>query len=644
MVCAKLAKFASLDHYSAHIQLKTPVLSLLFLLGAATAHSATTDSINTRLLDEAVVTGTRAPSNPALLSQTVDVVTRSDIERSMQPSVLPVITQRVPGLFTTARGVYGYGISGGAAGNIAVRGLSGSSAQVLTLIDGHPQYSGIFGHPISDALQSVTADRVEVVRGPASAIYGSNAMGGVINIISRRMTADGYRATLNAAGGSYGTVESNLTLQGRKGPAEATAGGAFNRSDNNRRDMGFTQRTVFARAACDITDRWRAHAGFNLTNFTASNPGTTSNPLTDADQNITRGAAAVGIDNDYGKTRGAVSLFFNWGHHWINDGYASGAQPRAYRFISDDNMAGASLWQSASLIEGNVLTLGADWFRFSGHAHNKFVSGPSAGTSTRLVDKWHAEYAGYADIRQTLGRLTLSAALRADHLTGSGTRWVPRFGAAASLPHDISVKLSAGEGFRYPTLREMYMFGPANPDLRPESSWTYELAFRQTRLDGDLDYGLNIFFIDADNIILTIPREGATPLNVNSGRLINRGVEAEASWRITPSWRVDANYSYVDMRRPVIAAPTHKLNTSASFTANRFFVSTGLQYIAGLYKSVSPVERTTFTLLDLCAEYRATQWLSLWMRGENLLARSYEINSGFPMPRATFMTGIKIDL
>lgn len=614
------------------------------LAGAITTQAAASDTITVRKLNESVVTGTRTPSNPALLSQTVNVVTRHDIERSMQPSILPVVTQRIPGLFTTARGVYGYGISGGAAGNIAVRGLSGSSAQVMTLIDGHPQYSGIFGHPISDALQSATAERVEVVRGPASSIYGSNAMGGVINIISRRMTADGYRATLNAAGGSYGTFESDLTLQGRKGPIEATAGGSFNRSDNNRRNMGFTQRTAFARVAGDITGRWRAHADFNLTNFTASNPGTTDNPLTDADQNITRGAASAGIDNDYGSTRGAISLFFNWGHHWINDGYAAGAQPRAYRFISDDNMAGASLWQSATLFEGNMLTVGADWFRFSGHARNKFVSGQSAGTSTPLVGKWHAEYAGYADMRQTLGRLTLSAALRADHLTGSGTEWVPRFGAAASLPRDISLKLSAGKGFRYPTLREMYMFGPANPDLRPESSWTYEVAFRQTRLDGDLDYGVNLFFIDADNIILTVPREGATPLNVNSGRLINRGVEAEASWRIDRSWRIDANYSCVDMRRPVIAAPTHKLYTSAAFTRSRWFVSAGVQYIAGLYKSVSPVERTTFTLLDLRAEYRVAPWMSLRARGENLLARSYEINAGFPMPRATFMAGIKIDL
>lgn len=190
----------------------------------------------------------------------------------------------------------------------------------------------------------------------------------------------------------------------------------------------------------------------------------------------------------------------------------------------------------------------------------------------------------------------------------------------------------------------MYMFGPANPDLRPELSWTYEVAFRQTRLEGGLEYGVNLFFIDADNIILTVPREGATPLNVNSGRLINRGVEAEATWNLTPSWHVDANYSYVDMRHPVIAAPVHKLSASASFTNNRWTASSGLQYIAGLYKSVSPIEKESFTLLDIRLEYSATKWLSLWGRGENLLAQKYEINAGFPMPRATFMAGIRINL
>lgn len=88
----------------------------------------------------------------------------------------------------------GYGVSNGAAGGISLRGIGGSpTTGLLVLIDGHPQYMGLMGHPIADAYQSMLAEKVEVVRGPASVLYGSNAMGGVINIVTRRQREDGVR-------------------------------------------------------------------------------------------------------------------------------------------------------------------------------------------------------------------------------------------------------------------------------------------------------------------------------------------------------------------------------------------------------------------------------------------------------------------
>lgn len=156
------------------------ILIGLLMSGSAYADSSATipaDTVANRPLGEVVVTGSRQATDVRHLSQTVTVIGRPIIEESMQPSLLPLLTEQVPGLFTTSRGVMGYGVSGGAAGGISMRGLSGGSGRMMVLIDGHPQYAGIFGHPISDAYQSLLADRVEVLRGPASMLYGSKRHG-----------------------------------------------------------------------------------------------------------------------------------------------------------------------------------------------------------------------------------------------------------------------------------------------------------------------------------------------------------------------------------------------------------------------------------------------------------------------------------
>ena len=617
--------------------------------GVLMAQTDTTRTARSFALDEVVVTGTRHETDVRHLSQTVSVVSRPVIEQSMQPSLLPVLTEQVPGLFVTERGVMGYGVSGGAAGGISLRGLSGGSARLMVMIDGHPQYAGIFGHPIADAYQSLLADRVEVLRGPASVLYGSNAMGGVINIVTRKMHEDGVRTDLHAGYGSYNTLETELTNRIRKGRFNSVVSGSYNRTDGHRADMGFEQYGGYAKLGYDLTDNWNMYADVNVTHFNASYPGPVSAPLVDGDQRITRGVTSFALSNNYEKTSGAVSFFYNWGDHWINDGYtpSAGETSQDGRFNSNDNMMGVSLYQSTQFFKGNRITFGFDWFRYGGKAWTDYVSGEDAGTRSDLVDKHEDEVAGYVDFRQDIWSwLTLNAGLRVDHHSRVGTEWVPQAGLAFHLPHAIELKASATKGFRYPILREMYMFPPQNPDLQPESMWNYEIALSQTLLDGRFRYGVNVFYIDGKNLIVTLPNPNGTGmLNQNSGTIYNSGVELQAAYHINKEWSVDGNYSFLHMENPVIAAPEHKLYAGANFTKGRWSVSTGLQYIAGLYTAVGDnPQQEDFVLWNLRGSFRICKWLNIWVRGENLLAQKYEINAGYPMPRATVMGGFNINI
>lgn len=629
----------------------TVVLVLLQSTTSVQAQTRQQDTVTIRnySLDEVVVTGTRNATDIRHLSMTVSVINRAKIEHTLQPSLLPVLTEQVPGLFSTARGILGYGVSGGAAGSISLRGISGGNGRLMVLIDGHPQYMGLFAHPIADAYQSFLAEQVEVLRGPASMLYGSNAMGGVIHIVTRKIQEEGIKTQLHAGYGSYNTVETEATSRLKSGRLNGVVSVSYNRTDGHRTDIGFEQYSGYAKAGYDLSDCWQIRADVNVTRFNASNPGPTNNPLLDAEQRVTRGMTSLALENQYGKTSGALSFFYNWGRHRINDGYTADPNdsnnPKPYRFHSHDNMMGVSGYQSARLFKGNHLTAGIDWFRFGGEAWNKYVEGQRKGERSGITDKIENEVAGYVDFRQDLcGWLTFDAGIRADHHSQAGTEWIPQAGLSFRLPNAISLKASAGKGFRYPNIREMYMWGTANPDLKPESMWNYELAFARHLPGGRLSYGLNLFYIDGKNLIIPVPREGASDLNMNTGKIDNTGIEAQVTYRINIHWSADANYSYLNMKRPVLAAPEHKLYAGLYFTRNRWNISTGVQYIAGLYTSTVPETTENFVLWDLRGLFRVTSRLTVWARGENLLAQHYEINAGYPMPKATAMAGININL
>ena len=270
----------------------------VFVASGVWAQSAV-DTVQTYDIGEVVVTGTRNETDVRHLSQTVSVVGRTKIENALQASLLPVLSEQIPGLFVTSRGVMGYGVSGGAAGNLSLRGLSGGSGRLMVLIDGHPQYAGIFGHPISDAYQSFLAERVEVLRGPASVLYGSNAMGGVVNIVTRKMQQDGVKTNLRTGYGSFNTLETELTNRIRKGRFSSVVSGSYNRTDGHRADMGFEQYGGYVKLGYEVSDHWNLYGDVNVTHFNASYPGPVDAPLLDGVQRFTRGVASFVVENRF---------------------------------------------------------------------------------------------------------------------------------------------------------------------------------------------------------------------------------------------------------------------------------------------------------------------------------------------------------
>ncbi|MBP5561609.1 MAG: TonB-dependent receptor [Muribaculaceae bacterium] len=612
------------------------VLAAVVMVTAAVA-TAQTDTTSV-LLDDVVVTGTRTETDARHLPMTISVLNHAALTNQYAQNVLPTVTEQVPGVFVTSRGMLGYGVSTGAAGGIKVRGV-GSGADMLVLVDGLPQYAGMYGHPIADAYHTMLAERVEVLRGPASLLYGNNAMGGVMNIVTRKMQRDGVETNITLQAGSYGTVEGGVTNRVRSGRFHSIVGLDYGRTDGHRANSSFNQWNAFVKLGYDLSKAWSIVGDVDLTRFNSSNPGEVTDPYLDNDMTIFRGMAALSLLNDYVSTNGALRLYYNWGHHKINDGYHPGGTPRTSLYLHDDLLAGVSAYQSVTLFEGNRTTFGFDYQHFGGHAFNRAIAD---GTETDIADKTVDEVAAYVDVRQQLAPwLTLDAGLRFDHHSVSGTEWVPQGGLVFTLPRGAELRALVSKGFRNPTIRELYMYPPQNPDLAPERMMNYELAYKQRLLDNRLRLGLNLFYLNADNIINTVRIDGK-PLNVNSGEIKNWGIEADVNFKATKQVTLMANYSFLHMDTPQLAAPEHKLYVGCTWNVRRFTLTTGLHTIVGLY-TVTGAEPVTedYVLWNATASYRTPlRGLTLFVKGENLLAQRYEIMKGFPMPKATVMAGL----
>ena len=597
-------------------------------------------------LANVTVTGVRSASDVRQLPFTITTIGKDVLRENYRLNILPTLMEQVPGLTVTSRGMLGYGVSTGAAGGMTMRGVSSSAGQVMVLIDGHPQYNGIYGHSIADSYYTMMAERVEVLRGPASLLYGSNAMGGVINIVTDEAgVGDKVETMVNVGAGSWGTIQAEAMNRLRKGKFFSSVGGQYARSDNHRPNMGFEQYGGFLKLGYEFSEHWKLMGDASVTHFNASNPGTVTVPKISNDQWITRIAANVVLKHNFDRVKGAVSVYDNFGIHKIDDGYnANGGKPQTDLFRSKDALAGVSWYETITAWEGAKWTLGVDYQHIYGKAwYTDKVTGDVVTTKQRQMQSCHVhdnEVAGYVQYHQNLGeRWSLDAGLRLDNHSQAGTEWVPQGGIVYRPIENGQIKAMVSKGFRNPTTREMYLYGTANSDsLKAESMMNYELSWHHALKN--VNYGIAAFFIDGKNMIQTVAGR-----NINSGGFINKGLEGDAAWSVTPNLTLMTNHSYVYMHKPIIGAPRYKGYIGARLKYGKWGVLAGLQQLAHLCTEVDAKNGNTYTnatLLNMTVDYAATKGITLWAKGDNLLAHRYEINKGYVMPRATFMAGVKV--
>lgn len=591
----------------------------------------TADSI--MQLHEVVVTGTNSPLQKNLLPYTVSVVGQNRLESTGDTQVLSAISGMVPSLFVTERSIFGFGVSNGGSGGIKLRGI-GNNGTVLMMVDGQPQFAGIYSHHIADFYDKEYVERVEVLRGPGSVLYGSNAMGGTINVISKNPKEKGVKTILSSQYGSYNTWLSSLTNTTRFGKFSSLVSASYNHTDGNVRNFDFNQVDVYAKVGYDFSQNWKATTDYTFMNFKGNDPiyPTLSNPeSTDIyHQDIIRGEASVSAANNYGSTSGLARVYYSYGNHFIDD-------PR--HFHSKDDRFGVMLYENFSPWRGSSATVGFDFDIYSGEipiSGGNPISETNMGAITR---KKVVEYSPYITLSQSFADdiLNLNAGLRMANSDMFDTQWVPQFGFAINPGHGFNIKGNLAMGYRNPSFRELYLYRMANPDLKPEKMMNYEFSVGK-HFSRYFSADITAYYSRGSDMIQILNQK-----NVNTGRFINKGIEVSANSHPLDNLHIYASYSYLHTSLDdLTGAPKNQYYIGAELTLwKKLNIAADLKGVGGLYVA-DDIKNQNYALLNLKLNYKICRYVEVFARLENITDTRYLINKGYDMPGFTAMGGFKV--
>ncbi len=588
-------------------------------------------------LNEVVVTGSNLTVSRNLLPYTVSTVSGQRLEATGNTQLLGAVSGIVPSLFVSERNVFGFGVSNGGSGHIKLRGVGGDRASaVLMMVDGQPQFAGIYSHQIADFYETEYVDRVEVLRGPASVLYGSNAMAGVINVITKNASREGVRTTLTSQYGSYNTWLSSLTNTTRFGKFSSLISLGYDRTDGVKKNFDFRQSSLYAKVGYDFSDKWSMRADYTLMQFVGNDPiyPTLSNPeSTDIyHQNVIRGEGSITATNYYGATSGSVRAYYSYGNHFVDD-------PK--HFHSLDDRMGVIVYQNLNPWRGANATVGFDFDRYTGKIPVSGGNHHTEGSLSTMARKSITEYSPYLTLAQSLwsDRIVVNAGVRMANSSMFDTRWIPQAGLAVHPSEGWTIKGSVAKGYRNPSFRELYLYRMANSDLNPENMMNYEVSVGKS-FGRRFGIDLTAYYSRGSDMIQVVDQK-----NVNTGKFINKGIEISARSHPHDNLQIWASYSYLHTTLSnLTGAPGNQYYLGVGWNAiPKFHVDVELKGVGGLYVA-EDVKHQNYATLNTRFTYQIIKQLQIFLNLDNLTDTRYTINRGYEMPGFTLLGGLKLTL
>jgi iron complex outermembrane receptor protein len=586
---------------------------------AAGAASAATAQTLPPYRQMVVVTAAITPAEMGTVTRTLTVITREQIEALPAHSIADVL-RLAASVDVRARGVRG------GQTDFAVRGAN--FGQVLILVDGVRMNDAQSGHHNGDipvALDDV--ERIEILYGPGSALFGADAFGGTVNVITRRSIE---QPTLLAQGGSFGLAGGRGAAGFERGSLRQTVGISTERSSGFIYDRDYA--SVIARARTSVGDRSSVSVAFLRKEFGANNFYGGSAPS----REWTNQALIAG-DHEFGAAAGwtftARGSYRTHGDRFIFNQEVPALSDNRHRTHAVLGDVVASRRVDAGSITVGVET-GGDWIR-----------------STNLGDHELGRISAFGEWRHQMSRqVQVDAALRVDRYSQFGASWNPSVGVGWWASDAVRLRASAAKAFRVPTFTERYYSDPANlarADVGPETAWAGEGGADLFLRGGWMVQATVFGRADSDVIDWLRPTTLDRWQTYNVRDVDTLGVELSAQKTFARGAFVSAQFTEVDLD----AAAVTQLSKYVLDYAPRSLTAAGLLPLPGAFhvaprieyrRRSRPTGTSDYVLLDARVGRRLTRQVDLFVEGSNLLDQEYQEIAGVRMPGATVAVGVAL--
>ena len=593
-------------------------------------------------LDEIVVIASKFPERMLDLVASVEVITEEEIEMA-QANNLADILSSVSGLE-----ISDYGNAGGIKA-ISIRGSS--PEQVLVMIDGRPANDPQTGKIDLGLIPASIIEKVEIYRGPASAIYGANALGGVVNIITKKGKGDSkYAVNVNA--GTYGAQDYEASYQGSNDDLSYYFSGNYFTNDGDRENSQLEKIGFLGKFIHQLDQQTDLGLTLRYHDYNRGLPGSIDYPSPEAiqkDRNINLDLTWQKKEEDKDIN---VNGFYSFQRVFFDN-------PGMWGHTGPSIHKGNSMGLSFDITDYNF-TLGDDdsesqhILTYGGEVKNDMVDSTDLGERDSvsgalfIQDVWQP-----ADMED----LKITAGIRYDYNQIYGSQLNPRVGLSYRLQDELNFHASIGKAYRAPNFSDLYWPADAyvagNPDLIPEVAWAYEAGLRYMSEEGDFTGELNIYRKNVENLINWAAGDNGIwiPSNIGTARI--DGIEVLLEKDLGDHLRANFGYTYlnaVDLDTDNQLKPHNKYNFGVGYydktgdKKDEYYVK-----LDGYAVTERPNDLPNYCLIDLNIGKELTlgkkdgQKVQLDFSVKNILDQQPEMTSGFPINGRTYTAGISIE-